>query len=122
MLPFVAPKLTGIGGKKTVIEGTAPTELCVMSAVTEVCPPGGIGLGEALILSTSQGLASSMPVLPANTSVPLVVPLQPAPPVPGPKLQPHQVFSTSMVALLPAATLLPYCTPTVLPTMRLKFA
>src|SRR5882724_1828369 len=104
MVPFVALKATLTGGTKIVVEGTALSELCVISAVTVELPPGVVGLGEALVPSTIQGLESSTPVLPANTRVPLAVAPHPAPPAPGPKLQPHQLFSTSIVALFPAAT------------------
>src|ERR1043165_6064743 len=93
----VAENATATGGTNMVSEGTTLSELWVMSAVIEEVPPGVIWFGDAVVPRMIHGFESSVPVLPANTRVPLVVPEQPVPPAPGPKLQPHQLFSTSMV-------------------------
>src|SRR6266567_4148482 len=76
-----------------------------MSAVTVELPPGAIGFGEALVPSTIQGVKSATPETAS----------QPA--LPGPALQPHQLFSS--LTLATEALLKP---AVVLPTMRLKCA
>ena len=108
MVPLVAEKLTPTCGTNVGPETKTLSEFLVRSAVTVEFAPGVVGFGAAVVPSTIQGLLSSTPVFPAKTSVPLVVPLHPAPVAPGPKLQPHQLFSTLMVALLPVAILAPY--------------
>src|ERR1043165_4243433 len=89
-LPCVAEKPTGVAGMKPLAEVSEPSELCVKSAVTVEVPPGVIGFGEAETPRTSQGLKSVVAApVPVTES-------QPAPP--GPALQPHQLFSTSIVS------------------------
>ena len=93
MVPSVAVKLTGVGG--TVFEGISVSEFCVRSAATVDMPFCGIEFGAALTPSTGRGLAFRLaaPVPPS----PFGVPLHPAPPVPGPKLQPHQLSPSPTV-------------------------
>src|ERR1700704_1964139 len=86
-LPSVAEKATPTGGTKVVSDGTALSELWVMSAVTVEVPPGVIWFGDALTPRTIHGLKSR----PAPDAV-----SQPVPP--GPALQPHQLFWTSIVS------------------------
>src|SRR5262245_56271078 len=81
-VPWVEPKPTPTCGTNSVNEGTALSELWVISPVTVVLPPGAIGFGLALMPSTIHG-SKSAPVP--------VTALQPA--LPGPALQPHQLFS-----------------------------
>src|SRR4051794_11164974 len=81
--------------------GNVPTgfvlsELNVMSVLTVELPNAGIVFGVALARSTIQGLKSAVPV----------TALQPA--LPGPALQPHQLFSAVTIpsTLFKPATLL----------------
>src|SRR5262252_6485965 len=90
VFPFVALKVTPTGGTKVVTEGATALELMVMSAVTVEFSSGGIGFGAALTPRTIHGLASRFAApVPFNAS-------QPA--LPGPALQPHQLFSISIVS------------------------
>src|SRR5437763_2725880 len=102
-MPFVALKLMGVSGGAGA--GTTLSELCVMSAATFDVPPGAIELGVAEAASTNQGLKS--------TPVPVTAP-QPA--LPGPALQPHQLFSMSEVLFCGLSIAV------VVATMRLKCA
>jgi len=83
-VPSVAENATATGGTNMVSEGTTLSELWVMSAVIDEVPPGVIWFGDAVVPRIIHGLESSVPVLPAKTRVPLVVPEQEAPPAPGP--------------------------------------
>jgi hypothetical protein len=67
-------------------------ELNVTSAVMVEDPPGRTEVGEVLEFNTRNGLAATVP------ATPLGVAAQPAPPAPGPKLHPHQLFVAVMVA------------------------
>src|ERR1700682_2496308 len=100
IVPSVALKATAISG--SVPTGTAAAELCVMSAVMFELAPWAMVLGTALTPSTIHGLESAVPVTAS----------QPA--LPGPLLQPHQLFSAVTV---PSTLLSPV---TLFPTMRLK--
>jgi hypothetical protein len=62
-----------------------------MSAVTVEVLPGGIEFGTAVTPNTIHGLASVVPApVPVSVS---------HPGLPGPALQPHQLFSTLMVSV-----------------------
>src|ERR1700682_5042094 len=100
LVSSVALKATGISG--SVPTGAAASELCVMSAVMFELAPWAMVLGTALTPSTIHGLESAVPVTAS----------QPA--LPGPLLQPHQLFSAVTV---PSTLLSPV---TLFPTMRLK--
>ena len=102
MVPWVALHATGVGGNVPEPDVFTASELILMSAVTVELPPCGIGLGDALTPSCSHGLKSAVPVTVS----------QPA--LPGPALQPHQLFSA---VTMPSTLLSPV---NVFPTMRLK--
>src|SRR6266481_2951215 len=72
----------------SVPEGTAVSEFCVMSASSVDMPNALMVLGVAEVRSTIHGLKSA--------SAPVTAP-QPA--LPGPALQPHQLFSRSRIRL-----------------------
>src|SRR6185295_1267887 len=101
MLPWTAVNVTGVSGTVPPAEVSAAAELNRISAVIVDVSPGPIELGEALTPSTSHGLKSTRPVTESH------------PPLPGPALQPHQLFSALSVTG-PFQT-----TPVVLPTMLL---
>ena len=61
-VPCVAVKFTPTWGTKSTAEARTLAELCLMSAVTVVVPPGPIGLGEALVPKTIQGFERAVPV------------------------------------------------------------
>ena len=102
IVPWVALHATGVSGIVPKIVVSSASELSVMSPVTVELPKAGIGFGEALTLSRSHGLKSAIPVTLSQ------------PTIPGPSLQPHQLFS----ALTVPSTLFK---PAVLPTMRFTF-
>src|SRR5664279_3418063 len=89
----------------SVPAGATASELCVMSAVRVDVPNALIVLGEAEVRSTIQGLKSA--------PVPVTAP---QPVLPGPALQPHQLFSRSRVRLFGLSIAV------VVETMRLKCA
>src|SRR6185295_6958145 len=68
--------------------------------------------GAAVRRSTSHGSESTLP--PPVLLTALAVPAQPVPPNPGPRLQPHQLFSAEI------AFAVRFCRPRVLPAMRLN--
>ncbi len=82
--------------------GVMLSEFIVMSVATRLMPPGTIMFGVAEALRTIHGLKSATPMTES----------QPA--VPGPALQPHQLFSAVAV---PSTRFKP---AVVFPTMRLK--
>src|SRR4030095_6389636 len=90
-ITLVALKVTPTGGTLGGGVSVALAEFCVMSAVTVEVAPGVVGFGDALVVSLIHGLPSRLaaPVPPS----PFGVPVQPEPTPPGPKLQPHQLFS-----------------------------
>ncbi len=90
-VPSVAPKTTAV--PLGTLNPPMLLELCVRSAVKLDVPLGLTWVGEALMLSTSQGLKFRVdPELSVETVS------QPEPP--GPPLQPHQLSVT--VATFPA--------------------
>jgi hypothetical protein len=102
IVPSIPPKLTAVSGTKVVIDGTAASELWVISVVIVDVLPNPIVPGDALMPSTSQGLKSTVPRTPSQ------------PVLPGPALQPHQLFSAVTV---PSMLFRP---ATLFPTIRLK--
>jgi hypothetical protein len=82
MVPLVAVNDAFGNGRVVTPTGTTVSELCVMSAVTVEVPPALIDAGDALTPRTIHGLKSA--------PVPLTAP---QPVLPGPALQPHQLFS-----------------------------
>ena len=105
--PLVALQATGVIGTAPEPEVSTASELVVRSAVTVDVPETRIEVGDASAPSTSQGSESAVPVT------------EPQPVLPGPALQPHQLFSA--VTVLPETTWRP---ATLLSTMRfwLRFA
>src|SRR5262245_26739009 len=104
IVPFDAVKAAFGKGSAVTPPGTTLSELCVMSAVTVELPPGPTELGTALTPRTIQGLKSA----PAPFTAPQPV-------LPGPALQPHQLFSRSTAWLLGLSI-------AVAAIMRLKWA
>jgi hypothetical protein len=92
-VPSVAENVIGVPfGIVPPEDVSALAELNVTSAVMVEDSPGSIKVRVVRDVNTRNGLAATVP------ATPLGVPAQPAPPAPGPKLHPHQLFVAVMVA------------------------